>query len=159
MTISITRLARLLSGLKAAITRIVTRARRPEPHPLDETAITEAFAALEHLFSLWRAGTLPSASALRSSPCASPIGSSPGASHISQSPNASPLHAPPPCARAIAPTATPSPRTPATPPPTTPKSKPRRQPAALARPTPSPTPRHRPPAAARHPTLKSILSP
>ena len=96
-----TRLARILSGLKATIARIVTRDRRHTEAPvLDETGIAHALDCLEHLLSLWRAGTLP----------ASPMPSSPGASPMPSSPPA-PLHPRPgrPLQRAAACPASPSP--------------------------------------------------
>ena len=102
-----TRLADILSGLKAAIARIVTRNRRRTEAPLlDETRIARAFECLEHLLSLWRAGTLPGASATGSSPGASTTRSSPGASTTRPSshhaaPDSSPLPTSPPPAAAL----------------------------------------------------------
>ena len=109
-----TRLARILSGLKAAIARIVTRdRRRTEPPVLDESHITHALECLEHLFSLWRAGTLPGASPIRSSPSTSAPTPSPLRALASASPSAAPglcaiAATPPPTAPNPAPPPTPA---------------------------------------------------
>ncbi len=62
-------LSLLLTGLRANLARIAPRAPAPTPaFGHDEDYISRAFASLEHLFTLWRNGALPSAGELRPSP-------------------------------------------------------------------------------------------